>query len=62
MDEITVNYMKGTEGGWKRERQNGDRERREVYLMRAVSFERHSSGVELSSGGTDRSSDTPESS
>ena len=33
-----------------------------MYLMRAVSLERHCSGVELSSGGRDMSSDTPDSS
>ena len=34
----------------------------QAYFMRAESLERHCSGVELSSGGRDMSSDTPDSS
>ena len=51
------------EGGRGREREGGREGGREgTYLMSAVSLERHCSGVELSSGGRDMSSDTPDSS
>ena len=57
-----VQEVRGGEVG-KEEREGGEErergERREADLMRAVSLERHCSGVELSSGGSDMSSEIP---